>query len=118
LFAHEVADLEINSELVVLSSCDSAVETGMGSEISGLAKSFLYAGSRNVVASIWPSDDVGTRILMRILYAYMAEGHAVDEALRLAKLDLLEMGGPIANPYYWAGFIHIGAPSGIRKAGA
>lgn len=116
LRAYEVADLTIGSELVVLSACDSAVEGRWPADISGLAKSFLYAGSRHVVASVWPSDDAGTRILMRIFYAYLSEGHTVDDALRSAKLDLLDAGGAISNPYYWAGFIHIGAPGSLDRS--
>lgn len=108
--------MTIDSELVVLSSCDSAVESTWSEQSTGLAKSFLYAGSRHVVASLWPSDDAGTPVLMRTFYAYLSEGHPVDKALRAAKLDLLGQGGALANPYYWAGFIHIGAPSGLGRS--
>jgi len=116
LLANEIANMTIDSELVVLSSCDSAVESTWSEQSTGLAKSFLYAGSRHVVASLWPSDDAGTPVLMRTFYAYLSEGHPVDKALRAAKLDLLGQGGALANPYYWAGFIHIGAPSGLGRS--
>ena len=114
LYAAEVFDLDLNAELVVLSSCDSGVDASSTSfELAGFAKGFIHAGAQNLVASIWPSDDVGTQILMQRFYLHLASGSSSSEALRLAKLDLIEMGGPIANPYYWGGFIHLGAPDTI-----
>jgi CHAT domain-containing protein len=114
LHAGEIRNLNISAELVVLSSCEGALEpSGGSSSFAGFSSSFLYAGAQNLVASMWPSDDVGTQILMQHFYTHLASGKASNQALRLAKLDLLEMGGPIANPYYWAGFIHLGAPDAL-----
>lgn len=115
----EVFSLELDADLVVLSSCEAASgKISSDSSLNSFAKGFMFAGAENLVASLWQSDDFATLILMRNFYAHLQTNHSISEALRLAKLDLLEMGGPIANPYYWAGFIHIGAPSRIRKAGA
>ena len=114
LYAHEIVDLNLDAELVVLSSCDSAIDYEGALELSGFAKSFIYAGAKNLVASIWPSDDVGTQILMQEVYKHLANEESPGSALRLAKLDLLNMGGAIANPYYWAGFIHIGPPRSFQ----
>lgn len=111
LHAHEIFDLNLNAELVVLSSCDTAKDAANdNSGLSGFAKGFIYAGARNLVASLWPSDDVGTQILMQEFYRELAKGLPSDVALRNAKLNLINTKGPIAKPYYWSGFIHIGAP--------
>jgi CHAT domain-containing protein len=55
---------------------------------------------------------------MQRLYSHISSGRSPDEALTLAKSDLISMGGPIANPYFWAGFIHIGAPRDLVKEAA
>lgn len=118
LRVEEVFSLDLNAELVVLSSCEAASEAvSVDGALNSFAKGFMFAGARNLVASMWQSDDFATLVLMRNFYAHVNDGYSTAKALRLAKLDLLEMGGPIANPYYWAGFIHIGAPTGIRQPG-
>lgn len=119
LFAREILDLQIEAELVVLSSCDTASQTDNSNfELSGFAKGFVYAGARHLVASIWPADDVGTQILMQRFYTHIASGQSPNQALASAKMDLIEMGGPIADPYFWAGFIHIGSPEGMMREAA
>lgn len=117
LHAHEIFDLNLNAELVVLSSCDTAKDAANdNSGLSGFAKGFIYAGARNLVASLWPSDDVGTQILMQEFYQELAKGLSSDVALRNAKLNLINSKGPIAKPYYWSGFIHIGPPGASETA--
>ena len=112
LYASEVFGLDLSAELVVLSSCDTAKSSESDSGgLAGFARGFIYAGAQNLVASLWPSDDVGASILMEQFYKELADGHPIDKALRTAKLKLINSGGPIAKPYYWSGFIHIGAPS-------
>jgi CHAT domain-containing protein/tetratricopeptide (TPR) repeat protein len=102
----EVTRLRLNADLVVLSAC----ETGKGrlyagEGVSGLARAFLYAGSRGVVASLWAVDDRETAALMTRLYAGLKDGQAAAEALRAAKLEMIRVGKP---PVYWAPFILIG----------
>jgi len=112
LYASEIFGLSLNAELVVLSSCDTA--KGSKTDTSGLAgfsRGFIYAGAQNLVASLWPSDDVGTQVLMEHFYYEMSLGNPSDTALRNAKLKLINSRSPIAKPYYWSGFIHIGVPS-------
>ncbi len=112
LYASEVFGLDISAELVVLSSCDTAKSSESDSGgLAGFARGFIYTGAQNLVASLWPSDDVGASILMEQFYRELADGHPIDTALRNAKLTLINSGGPIAKPYYWSGFVHIGAPS-------
>lgn len=103
----EVTHLNLNADLVVLSAC----ETGRGRRyaaegVVGLARAFLYAGSRGVVCSLWGVDDAATAALMTDLYGGLGRGQAAADALRDAKLSLIRQGRP---PFYWAAFIHIGA---------
>ena len=68
LTTSEIAGLKLNAEWVILSACNTAA--GDGSEgatgLSGLARSFFYAGARNLLASHWPvRDEVAARITVR-----------------------------------------------------
>jgi CHAT domain-containing protein/Tfp pilus assembly protein PilF len=102
----EVTRLKLNADLVVLSAC----ETGKGrlyagEGVTGLARAFLYAGSRGVVCSLWSVDDRETASLMTRLYAGLKDGQPAADALRAAKLEMIRSGKP---PVYWAPFILIG----------
>jgi len=103
---HDVYDLELNAELVVLSAC----RTALGKEIRGeglvsLIRGFLHAGARRVVASQWDVDDRATARLMEAFYrAYMEQGRRPAAALCRAQLELARRRGTAA-PYFWAGFL-------------
>ncbi|MEP0450456.1 MAG: CHAT domain-containing tetratricopeptide repeat protein [Parasphingorhabdus sp.] len=70
LTASEIAGLKLNADWVILSACNTAA--GDGSEgapgLSGLSRSFFYAGARNLLASHWPvRDDVAAKITVRTI---------------------------------------------------
>ena len=59
--------------LVVLSACCTGLPRHHpSSEFTGLPASFLVAGARNVVASLWPADDAATALLMAEFYEALA----------------------------------------------
>jgi tetratricopeptide (TPR) repeat protein len=104
----DLAALQLNADLVVLSGCRSAggvVVTGEG--IQGLTAPLLAAGARAVVASQWQIGDRSTVPFIEAFYRAMARGQPVGEALRAAKLDALRRGAPAAT---WAGFTLVGDP--------
>jgi CHAT domain-containing protein/tetratricopeptide (TPR) repeat protein len=103
---HDIYGLRLNADLVVLSAC----QTGLGKELSGegfvgLTQGFLYAGSRSVVASLWPVEDDTAATLMTNFYrAMLMEGDTPAVALRRAKLKMYRQ-PPHQSPYYWSAFI-------------
>jgi CHAT domain-containing protein/tetratricopeptide (TPR) repeat protein len=103
---HDIYNLDLPAELVVLSACD----TGLGEDIKGeglvgLTRAFLYAGSMSVVASLWKVDDTATAELMRHFYeAMLKDGLPPAAALRFAK-EAMRRQKRWRAPYYWAGFI-------------
>ena len=103
---HEIFDLKINADLVVLSAC----ETGLGKEIRGegligLTRGFMYAGAPRVVASLWKIDDLASAELMKLFYqAMLKDGLRPAAALRTAQ-DQLSKQKRWASPYFWAGFV-------------
>jgi len=103
---HEIYNLQLNADLIVLSAC----ETGLGKEIKGegligLTRGFMYSGAPRVVASLWNVDDLATAELMKLFYRGMLkDGLPAGAALRAAQLELSRQ-KRWASPYFWAGFV-------------
>jgi CHAT domain-containing protein len=108
LFAGEMYNLDLNADLVVLSAC----ETGLGKIINGegimsMTRGFIYSGTPNIVFSLWKVGDKNTCQLMIDFYSSIIEGESYSNALRKAKLKLIE-NEETAFPTNWAGFILVG----------
>ena len=112
LRAHEVFNLRLGAELVVLSGC----RTGLGKEVKGeglygMTRGFMYAGSKRVLVSLWDVQDQATARLMSDFYrGLLGPKHAsAAAALRAAQIAVWRDGRWQA-PYYWAGFVLQGEP--------
>lgn len=109
LYAGEIYNLDLNADLLVLSSCES----GLGKLIKGegmmaLTRGFLYAGAANIIFSLWKIPDKPTSELMIEFYKYaFNQGKSYSESLRDAKLNLIK-NPATARPRSWASFILIG----------
>jgi CHAT domain-containing protein len=106
---HDIYDLDLTAELIVLSACQTALGKEVkGEGLVGLTHSFMSAGSKSVVASLWKVDDRATSMLMSDFYESMLQkGIPPATALRLAKLKLMKEQRWSA-PYHWAGFVFQG----------
>jgi CHAT domain-containing protein/Tfp pilus assembly protein PilF len=106
LRAHEIYNLNLPAELVVLSAC----QTGLGKEIKGeglvgLTRGFMYAGAARVVVSLWNVNDKATSELMAKFYQKMLKGgQRPAAALRSAQVEMWRQRQWQA-PYYWAAFV-------------
>jgi CHAT domain-containing protein/Tfp pilus assembly protein PilF len=105
--AHEVFDLDLPADLVVLSGC----RTGLGKEIKGegmlgLTRGFMYAGAARVAVSLWDVSDQSTAELMARFYRGMLGKRRLSPAaaLREAQVAMWKSAGGRA-PYYWAAFV-------------
>ena len=108
----EIVQLNLNSDLVVLSSCRSGLGRIDAAEgIIGMQKAFIDAGSRSVLVSLWDVNDKYTSYFMKSFYEHLADGNSKSEALRLAKLDFIRKYS--ANPYYWSAFVLSGNISAV-----
>jgi CHAT domain-containing protein/tetratricopeptide (TPR) repeat protein len=105
LQAHEIYNLKLNADLVVLSACQTALGSEIrGEGVVGLARAFLNAGARSVVASLWRVPDAATAELMKRFYTGMlVEKLAPSEAFRQAQ-EWVKRTPRWSAPYYWAGF--------------
>lgn len=112
LYLREIYNLKLNADLVVLSLCESGTgKLSRGEGLLGLSRGFIYAGAKNLLVSLWKVNDTSTARLMREFYAGMLAGLSKAEALRRAKLHLInsETSNPkFAMPHHWGPFILIG----------
>lgn len=101
----EIYDLRLASDLVVLSACQTALGKNVkGEGLMGLGRSFLFAGSRSVLATLWKVDDEATTELMRHFYhGLLVEHLPAGVALKNAKLFIRSQ-KRWQSPYFWAGF--------------
>ncbi len=105
LRAHEVFNLKLNADVVVLSAC----QTGLGKEVKGeglvgLTRGFMYAGAPRVVVSLWSVNDAATAELMTRFYRGMlGDKLRPAQALQAAQVSMLN-DKRFAAPFYWAAF--------------
>ncbi len=106
LRAHELYNLNLPAELVVLSAC----QTGLGKQIKGegmigLTRGFMHAGASRVVVSLWNVNDKATSELMSRFYRGMLkEQQTPASALRAAQIEMWKQKA-WQTPYYWAAFL-------------
>jgi len=111
LHANEIYNLNLNTELVTLSACETAVGKIVNGEgIMDLSRAFFYAGSKNVIASLWKVEDKSTSELMINFYKnYNDKNLSISKSLQNAKLDMLKSSNEkYRHPKYWATFLLIG----------
>jgi CHAT domain-containing protein len=109
LLASEVAtDLQMDADLVVLSACDTGGGGTSGEALSGLARTFFFAGARNLLVSHWEVPSLTTTELLVQSFRKLSEpGVTPAEALRQSQLGIIQTGA-YSHPKAWAGFSLVG----------
>ncbi len=92
-----------NTDLVVLSACQTGLGDNMGSQgVAGLQRSFAIAGAKNIMMSLWPVDDVSTQFLMTEFYKNYVINQNAEESFKKAQNEVKKK---YPHPYYWAAFM-------------
>jgi CHAT domain-containing protein len=101
LEVHEIFDLDLKPNLVVLSACQTGMgKRSSGDEITGLTRAFIYAGTPSIITTLWSVNDQSTAELMTSFYEHFKNQSKID-ALRAAQLELMKK---YPHPFYWAPF--------------
>lgn len=113
LTASEVAQLKLNADWVVLSACNTIAGDKPGAEaLSGLARSFFYAGARALLVTHWAVDSAAATRLTTSTFDRLKANPNIGraEALRQAMLAYLNDGASPRNAYpaFWGPFALIG----------
>jgi CHAT domain-containing protein len=109
LEAREILDMSLQGNaLVTLSACESGLgRIAQGDEVLGFTRSFLSAGTSSLISSLWPVSDDATAILMGTLYAELAKGRDIQQAMQAGQLAVLKE-PRMSHPFFWAPFNLIG----------
>ena len=114
----DVARLDLDANLVILSACDTAssVSTELGRlggqeesapTLDGLVRAFIIAQARAVMATYWRVNATqGTNQLIATFYKVGRES-GMGHALQQAQLSVLAK-PKTSHPYYWAAFFLVG----------
>ena len=104
LYNSELYELELNTDMVVLSACETGIgELQRGEGIISLARGFSYAGAKSIISV----NDQQTPELMKEFYHNLNNEYTKDEALRKTKLKYIRTSSN-PEPFFWAAFIPIG----------
>jgi len=130
LTSSQVVQMELDANLVILSACNSGGPGGStaGESLSGLARSFFYAGARSLLVTHWSVNDQVAAFLVADSLARMKADPSlgISGAVRNAELAMLAGAGKdfppeIAHPFFWAPFAVIGDglehPGAVKTAG-
>lgn len=114
LFSQELSLQDLDFvDFVFLSACETGAGLLSSSEgLVSLARSFALAGADHLLTSLWLTENQVAVYLSNAFYDHLENGETYVEALRLAKLDLLNdpSMSQFSDPVYWANFVLIGQP--------
>ncbi len=109
LLAPEIAQLDLEADLAILSACDTGLGALVGGEgINGLNAAFLVAGANNTMLSLWPVNDYSTSLTMQNLFRMLiVDGRDAFTALNAIKRSMAsgQAGEQFRAPKYWAPFL-------------
>jgi len=102
--ALKISGLDLgDTDLVVLSACDTGVvDLRSTDNVSALNKSFLLAGAKSVVATLWEINDKETVEFMKLFYKEYLKTKNASKALRNAKMKFIK---EYKSSVYWAPFV-------------
>ena len=103
----DVQAVKLRAKLVVLSCCHSGRGEINSEGVIGIARAFLAAGARSVLASLWAISDNATMEFMRSFYQHLGDGKTASVALHQAMTCLRES-EQFHDVKYWAPFVLIG----------
>ena len=106
LQAREIAGLDLDGRIVVLSACQTASGPVLGGEgVLSIARAFFEGGAQAVVGSQWPIRDEDAAAMFDTFYRVLADGASLSQALRQAKIEAIAAG---RSPAAWAGLVVLG----------
>ena len=114
LSAKEISHLDLsNTDLVVLSACQTALGDITNDGVAGLQRGFKIASVKSVLMSLWKVDDAATYLLMKQFYKSLLSGKNKQQALKDAQNYLRSYTVGNEHPYndihYWGEFVLLDA---------
>jgi CHAT domain-containing protein len=121
LTAQDILNMRLNADWVILSACNSGAAEGAGAEaLTGLGRSFFYAGSRAIYVTQWPVESESAKqLVIKTIELFQAQGMGRAEAANAAMRHVMANGTMIlgqqkisyAHPSFWAPYMLVGEPT-------
>jgi tetratricopeptide (TPR) repeat protein len=110
LTALEIADLDLwGTQLVAIAVRGiGSEEAAVDQAVYALRRSLVIAGAQSQFMNLWKTDHRAAIELTTTYYERLLAGEGRSEALRSVQLAMLRSESR-SHPFYWAGFISIGA---------
>ena len=103
----DVLNAKLDAKLVVLSYPHSGRGNIKAEGVVGIARAFLGAGARSVIASLWAINDKATLTFMRHFYEHLVKGQSASKSLHEA-MKIMRESDEFNAVKYWAPFMLIG----------
>jgi len=109
LYPHEIVQLPLHADFVVLSACKTAIGYWQeGEGIMSLARDFMYAGVPSILTTLWQINDQSSSQIIQDFYQELRTAPK-HKALQLAKQHYIAQASAFgAHPYFWSGYILVG----------
>ncbi len=104
LTAHDLENVRLRAQLVVLSACETGRSGALGGDMVGLTQAFLAAGARSLLVSQWRLHDPMAASFMETFYRTPDAVARPVQALTRTMRHFLAM-DPEIHPYFWAPFV-------------
>ena len=116
LTQEDITSISVQARLVVLCCCYTGKGKVSSEGVIGITRSFLAAGARSVLATLWPVDDKATKEFMEKFYGELLEETPICEALRRAQNFFQEHENNTYQPIrIWAPFTIYGEDVKFEK---
>jgi CHAT domain-containing protein len=114
LTSREIATLQLDADLVILSACNTASGDGRARSetFTGLSQAFFIAGARSLMVSHWPvMSGAAVQLSVGTLEREQKQGLTLSRSLQQAMQAARKAGAASAiesHPSYWAPFVIVG----------
>ncbi len=108
LYSSEISSLDLNANLIVLSSCEGGLGKLVNEEgLIAISRDFINAGTPNIIYSLWNVLDKNTSSLMIDFYKGVLAGKTYSKSLQEVKIKMIKNVNT-SYPKIWGSFILMG----------
>lgn len=106
----EIMQMEIKSDLVILSACNTAAGEDKTSEgYSGLAKAFIFSGTKSLLVSNWYVETYAAKeLIINFMKNMINHNKRASSSLNTTMINFIKSNPEKSHPFYWAPFIVVG----------
>jgi len=112
LTSEKVMDLDLNSDWVILSACETTSGDDNSNEtFSGLIRAFFFSGTKSIMATQWPIEDKSAVLFTTTMIKEYKRSNDKAFALNESSRNLINnsINEKFSHPSFWAPFILIGS---------